>query len=153
MPIGLPKAIVSSALRFDIPAVRLFIEDVLDSTVAEVRQDFLKTTQTWTNHKPDFIIEKRPYFRRVYTVDEIYAYLNFGTRVRHALMSPDFLPKTEPGVIGSKPGAGGVVRVSRLLELPGIKARKFDMAIQKRAQQKLIQRTARGVFDAVRKRI
>lgn len=153
MAIGLPKVVLSSPIRFDISAIRLFIEDVLDVSAAEVVKDFESTTKTWQEHHPVFSVEKRPYFRRVTTADPIYAYLNFGTSERHALMSNPFVPKTQPGVIGSNAGVGSVVRVSKLLNLPGIKARRFDGEIQKRQQKLMVARVAKGIVQATLKRI
>lgn len=59
-------------------------------------------------------------------------FLDDGTRVRRALMTADFIPKTGPRTIGSKGGRGGVVFISKKLARPGIKARHFTDEIVKR---------------------
>jgi hypothetical protein len=57
-------------------------------------------------------------------------YLNKGTPYpRHALMTKGFVPKTRPGFLGSEPGHGGLLIVSKKIKLPGIKARKWDKAL------------------------
>ena len=58
-------------------------------------------------------------------------WLNFGTSVRRALMSPGYSSKTTPGVVGSGPGSGKVIFVSRKLSLPGIKARNWSKIIRR----------------------
>ena len=87
------------------------------------------TTTTW-NHKPAFVVEKGPRSAIVTTDDMPWHYLNEGTRVRRAVMSKDFIAKTQPGNIVSGSGAGGVVFISRKIALPGIKARHFDKSIR-----------------------
>lgn len=110
---------------------------------------FERTTRTWVS-KPEFKIEveKPPYkgtggIRRasvkVFTDDPTYFFLNYGTRIRWAIMSSDFIPKTTPRIIGSKVGAGGVVVVGRkymqahnIPPQPGIQAREWTTEINKR---------------------
>jgi hypothetical protein len=110
-------------------------ENALDGAAKDVKVDFMVTTETF-DHKVDFVIDKSNGKREIYTTDAPYFYVNFGTRVRHALMSPDFKPKTRTGWIGSNQGRGGVILISKKLNLPGIEARKFDTTIQEKWQKR-----------------
>ena len=117
-------------------------ENALDNAAKAARVDFLVTTETF-DHKVDFVIDKDDGRREVYTTDAPYYYVNFGTKVRHALMSPDFKAKTVPGAIRSNLGRGGVVIISKKINLPGIVAREFDRIIQEKWQEefyKIMQR-------------
>ena len=60
---------------------------------------------------------------------DIPSYLNFGTAVRHAVMSDDFIAKTVPNFIPSGAGAGRKLFVSKRVRLPGIEARNFDQSV------------------------
>lgn len=108
---------------------KLAIEEVLDTLAANAAMDFRKTMQTWQTHKSDVMIEKSEGKRVVSVDNQIYSYINFGTDVRRALLTPDWVSKTQPGVIGSGAGAGLVVTASRSFQFPGIQARNFDEAI------------------------
>lgn len=62
-------------------------------------------------------------------------WLNSGTRVRHALMSSNWRSKTSPGTLFSGGGAGRVVRVSKRVRRPGIKARGWTIIIARNRQK------------------
>ena len=127
------------------------IEATLDVLAEEAADDFRKTMQTWTAHKSPVIIDKKPNERTVYVRDQIYSYINFGTDVRRALLTPDWVSKTQPGVIGSSPGQGLVVAVSRSFQFPGIKARNFDEAIAERIYNDVLPRAAEKLADSLAK--
>ncbi len=86
-------------------------------------------TSAW-RHTVEFEVEtegrKGDITLLVSTDDEIFKFLDKGTRVRRAIMSPDFVPKTTVGSLQSKRGRGGVVFISKKVNRPGIKARKFS---------------------------
>lgn len=110
------------------------VENALDGAAKDVKVDFLVTTQTF-DHTVEFTIESKEGWRSVSTTDAPYCYINAGTKVRHALMSPDFRAKTRPRYIGSNKGRGGVLIVSRKINLPGIEAREFDKTIAEKWQK------------------
>jgi len=93
---------------------------------------FGETTRTW-RHAVKFDITLRPETTQIvggcFTQDEVYFYLDGGTRVRYATMTPDFQAKTRPWWIGSGPGRGGVRYINRRRPRPGIKARHFADAV------------------------
>jgi hypothetical protein len=125
------RAIVPSKVALDTESMLRAIENTLDGAAKDIKIDFDVTTQTWRT-RPDFTIDKSEGRRLVSTDNEIYGYLDRGTSVRYATMSGDFAPKTRSGFIGSNAGRGGVLNVSRLHPRPGIEARKFAEAIQKK---------------------
>lgn len=94
---------------------------------------FEKTVATWTN-KPLFTVEETRSSVKVGTDSPIYGYIDKGTRVRRALMSPDWISKTKPNVISSRSGRGKMLFVSRKLNRPGIQARNFSRIIKDRTQ-------------------
>lgn len=104
------------------------VEGALNASAKAVKVDFDVTTQTW-NNRPDFTIESKPGERTVATTSKIYGYLNRGTKVRYALMSADFRPKTRTGYIGSNKGRGGMVFINKKRPRPGIEAREFSKTI------------------------
>lgn len=125
------RAIVPTKVALDATAMARAIENTLDGVAKNIKIDFDVTTQTWRT-RPEFTIDKSDGRRLVSTADDIYRYLDQGTSVRYATMSGDFAPKTRGGYIGSNAGRGGMVRVSRLHPRPGIQARGFAAAIQKK---------------------
>jgi len=108
------------------------IDNFLDAGAENIRVDFLTTTRTWKNG-PEYEIEKiKREGRRIFTRNKIYLFVSGGTRVRYATMTRNFKAKTQPGVIGSGRGRGGVAFVSRKHPRPGIRARNFPEAIIKK---------------------
>lgn len=136
------KAIKPKALKDQ--AMRLELLNSLRSVAKDVRKDFEATTQTW-EHKPKFEMAvslkgKGPQFL-VGTDDEIYGYVNRGTRPHRIVpkkakalrFQTGYTAKTVPGVIGSKSGgASGDVVFSQGVMHPGTKARNFDKQIGKK---------------------
>jgi len=117
------------------------LKAALAAEVDTIDGEFHKTTATW-NHQPAF--EKKVDMANamdlrgsVMTTDKIYTYITRGTRIRYATMTPGFVAKTSPGHIGSGPGRGGVLFISRKHPRPGIKARNFDIVIARRAHTRL----------------
>lgn len=120
----------------------------MEKLVKEVKADFDKTVATW-NNKPKFVTSIRVSFDelrgRVRTKpisgrkppELIYYFLSEGTKVRHAIMTGDFVPKSRPGVVDSFPGRGGLLRVDPRYDGPGIKARKWDEAIATKNRAKV----------------
>lgn len=133
---------------FDDRAFRADLRRINQKTAQAMKRSFERTTRTW-EHEVDFhqMTEMEPDPTvLVYTTDAVYGYVSGGTRVRRALMSPDFSPKTRPGVLDSRPGAGGVVFVSRKLNLPGIQARRFPELVEEK-HKKAYQRDVEGALS------
>lgn len=117
------------------------IENALEGTAKAIRVDQLVTVQTWT-HKPQFTIERSGEYERIIaTSDEIYGYVDLGTRphtirARNAAQlrfQSGYKAKTSPNVIASRPGGKfGPTVYAREVKHPGTKARGFSKAIARK---------------------
>lgn len=115
------------------------------------KADFEQTVATW-KHQPSFTIQPDGAAGfMVGTDDEIYRYVDEGTkphvivvkRARFLRFAPGGQPKTSPGRLTSAPGAAGNGAVFRKrVNHPGTKARLFT--------QQLAQRWQRGVQPYIR---
>jgi hypothetical protein len=124
--------------------IRLALLSELSSIGTDIRKDFLLTTKTW-KHQPKFRfvkgLKKGKSELLVYTDDEIYYYVDKGTKPhliwagiytgksdKKALKFPGtFSAKTIPGVLGSFQGSsGGEPVYTPYVEHPGTKPRGFE---------------------------
>jgi hypothetical protein len=106
-----------------------------------ILKDFQATTATW-EHKVTFQLKQLgPMFIEVMTDDEIYGYVNSGTRphtirarnAKRLAFASAFSPKTKPRVIGSGAGSKGAVDTFRQeVHHPGTEAREFSTEIYKK---------------------
>lgn len=139
------------------------ITEELVAGANEIGKDVIKgfndIVKTW-NHKPIFVVKVQSTPRQIKleatTDDAVFNYLDRGTSVRHAVMSRDFQPKTQPasgGVtrLSSGRGRGRMVHVSRRINRPGIKARGFTKAILESTQRDLVSRMEKHLALGVRK--
>jgi hypothetical protein len=137
------KVFVPRSLGF--AKVKRAFVTALDGAAEGAKVDFETTTATW-QHKVGFSIDKQDDRRIVGTDDEIYHFVNKGTKphtiVAHgrALVFPGggFRPKTRVKVIGSSGGSKGSGTVFRpVVHHPGTDAREFDQAIAEKWQKQL----------------
>lgn len=132
--------------RFRNETYKQYALEMARETSKEIAKDYQETTKTW-HHKVTF--EKQYSVRDtlevfVGTDDQIYAYVNYGTRPhpifagiytgksnKRALAFPSaFTPKTKPNVIGSSQGSkGGSMVVVPYVQHPGTEPRNFDKVI------------------------
>jgi hypothetical protein len=120
--------------RFEDAAFTKAIRAELTKAGKDIVKDYNKTIRYW-KIKPKFsvlstVTPPGPTIL-VGTDDPIYGYVDQGTKVRYATMSPDFQAKTTVNVLNSKRGKGGMLFVSKKHPRPGIKARNFSKMIQK----------------------
>ena len=139
---------------------RAFVDEfqkVANETSRRTVREFKKTHRTWKEQKPTWRREVRvaPAITRwqVDTSHLIYFFLNDGTSVRYAAMTPGFRPKTRVKFIGSTAGEGGF---SHLAFNPppgpkGIDARKWDEAIAKRMGPVIIKGYERAMKAGARR--
>lgn len=114
--------------------------DIMQDMVAD---DFKKTYATW-NHKPRFLkLKIKPYVREISTNDQIYNWVNKGTRPHiivptrgKVLAFPkSSRPKTRVRYIASYSGSKSKgKRYAKVVHHPGTKAREFDIVISQRWQ-------------------
>lgn len=128
------------------PGLVRAIENALTGAAKNVKVDFDTTTQTWRT-RPEFTIDREPGKRTVSTDDEIYGYVNDGTRPH--IIAPKngkvlafgvpSSPKTAVRVIGSSKGSRGstIVRTPKPVQHPGSDAREFDVTIKDKWDDKL----------------
>lgn len=120
----------------------------------QIKRSFERTTRTW-EEKVEFqqhVEVRQDSVVAVYTTNRIYGFVSGGTSVRRALMSPDYDPKTKPGVLDSFPGAGHVVFISRKLALPGIEARRFPALVEKKHAKRYWRDVESAIRQAARRR-
>jgi hypothetical protein len=87
---------------------------------------FKVTGTTWASGTGFEINVKDDYKIEVATSEKPYLFVNFGTKVRYAQLSPDWQSKTKPGQLPSSAGKGRVLYIDKSKPKPGIKARRFD---------------------------
>jgi hypothetical protein len=118
--------------------------------------DFNKTVATWV-HKPKFKSEIKTTGSQSVTLtivpepEKPYLFLDKGTKVRYATMSPDWKSKTEPNVAQAFLGKGKRLFVSKKHPRPGIKARNFTKHIAKTYKTELQRETKNALARAARR--
>lgn len=155
------KAIKASTLKID--PVRLELLNELRKAGRAMKKDFERTTKDWEGEKPEFemlislagggptlLIEPNG------PGSDKWNWLNKGTKVRYATMSPDFSAKTQVGVLDSRGGSGRRLFVNKNRPKPGIKARKWSEIIAskwkspfKRMMQDAMNRGARKTGHSI----
>jgi len=158
------KLIKPSTLKQD--KMRLAFLNAMRKQATEIKREFEKTTATW-EHEVKF--ESTVGLRRtppgpevlVWTDDEIYGYVNNGTRphpifpVRAKVLrfqwggKGSYTPKTTPRVIGSRAGGPSGPEVHRpYVQHPGTEARHFDEEIEKQHRPRFKRAMERAMSDA-----
>jgi hypothetical protein len=135
----------------------VFMEEFTEAvkkTIDSADVTFKKTYSTWQN-KPDFIksidASSTKIVGLITTEDNKYRYVTRGTAVRYATMTTDFVAKTQPRVLGSGAGRGGLLYVDKRRPRPGIKAREFEEMVQDQEEPKFSQRVEQAANQAAKK--
>lgn len=84
----------------------------------------------------------------VTTEDKRYLFVDEGTRVRYATMSPDFQAKTKVNSLIARRGRGRMLFVNKRRPRPGIKARNFTKLVHKKWQPEFRAAMDRALFEA-----
>jgi hypothetical protein len=135
--------------------------NALNAEGKDVVAEYEKTTATWKGDAPEFAYDVSYKGGDLAvavgpTGDEKgvqkWNWLDEGTKIRWALMSPDWESKTQVRVYGSGSGSGRVLIAGRrameargIAPRPGIEAREWTLAIVKRRKDKFRKR----VLDAL----
>lgn len=112
------------------------INEVMRDVAVDMQTDFKKTTATW-DHNVVFAIARVGNGWVVTTDDEVYGYVDQGTRP-HTIEGPlafqeNYLAKTQPRVIGSGGGgSSGPTVYAMSVHHPGTWARLFSEVIGKK---------------------
>lgn len=137
------------------------VPSALDSGVGELARDALalyqQTTRTWT-HQPTFEVQRESTARwRVSTDDEIYGFVDRGTRphIIEAKNAPllrftgPYHAKTKPNIIASYKGGRGRVWVAKKrVNHPGAEARNFSKRIKERIQPRAANKLREKLLEA-----
>jgi hypothetical protein len=139
------RSIIPDSPAINATELEATIQAILDSSANEVKQEFEKTVASWAE-KPEFVVESAQFTRQIYTVNQVYDWVNNGT-VPHAIFPVNKLalrfaidgsPKTVPGFLGSGNGSKGSTFVfSRGVYNPGVTARDFDVTIAEEWSERL----------------
>jgi hypothetical protein len=147
--------ILPKGYKHDIKELAKAIEETLD----DADKQFAKTYRTWTR-KPKFtkwMNANSDFIAGTITTpgegssENPYPFVERGTKVRYARMTNNFISKTQPGLISSRRGRGGVLRVDKTKPLPGIKARGWEEKIKKSQEPKLKKRINKALGRYVKK--
>lgn len=113
-------------------------DNALEETARAIKVDYETTTLTW-RRRPEFSIRVGGrYIRDIVTNDEVYYYVNYGTRPHdirpknapRLAFQANYAAKTTPRVIASQQGgSSGPVVFSLGVVHPGTEERRFDRAI------------------------
>lgn len=150
--INLPKAGL-----VDIGRLRVALEDGLEDSAQKVYTNLQKPTSTWQT-KVAFQIRAIANGRTISTANEIYGYVNSGTRphiiraknAKYLNFGPSS-PKTSPGSLDSGAGSRGPKDTfRRQVRHPGTDARDFDKAAAKIAEQEFPKRMQEAVKEGTR---
>ena len=130
----------------------------------QIVKDYEKTTATWKGDKPGFqslVSLQQPGPTLVVDASggsekgvKKWNWLDKGTSVRYAILSPDWISKTTPRFIGSGFGRGRVVfmlKKGSKFARPGIKAREWTEEITKVWTPKFKRRMELAMRDAAKK--
>lgn len=141
------RALIPKALNVNNMAAP--IRDACIKAAEDMGKDLEAVTRTWKGDKPRIQNEAKfapggmgpeAMFHNGFTssawprVDGSLGYskwlwLDEGTKVRYATMTPGFIPKTRAGQLQSWQGKGKMLFVNKKHPRPGIKARKFTKAL------------------------
>lgn len=152
------KAIVPKRDPFNPRAIKAAVDAAYKEAAEGALEDFQKTTATW-DHQPDFEIKKHADGYLIGTRDDIYGYVDKGTRphiivvknAKRLRFQSGYRAKTRPGYIGSQGGgASGDVVFKRSVNHPGSTGRGFSVLIRKKWQAKLAQIVNAKLRQAVR---
>lgn len=132
---------------FDVAKIRRQIGKILNDVAKRAKVEYGKTTETWDG-QPDFTITKEGDFARIVgTENEIYGYVDHGTRPHpiRARAAPNlafqvgFTPKTSPNVVGSAGGGSyGNFVYAKEVQHPGTEPRNFSKNIASLMQHRMV---------------
>jgi hypothetical protein len=159
MPVAV-KPIKPSKLL--VPGMYAALEAEAKKAADDLELEFMLSTATWEHEvKFEKLVQVGPKSVEILvdTDDEIYRYVNEGTRPHriepkgdYPLAFPSvFRPKSQPGRQASGKGySGGPTVYARGVNHPGTQARKFDKTIMKTFTPKFRRRMEKAMTDAAK---
>lgn len=115
---------------------------------------FERTVQSWEGDRPGFEVVRKQNgdtvsLEIVLTGSDLaikkWFWLNYGTRVRYAILSSDWQSKTTPGELDSGEGGGRVVKIDMDNPQPGIEARKWTQIITRKFKPEYYRRMQKAM--------
>lgn len=142
------RAIRVPARLLELPArLERAIQNGMQSAAQGVRVDFVATTRTWERGVAFTITKPGGYRRVIGTDDEVWFWLDGGTRphliaprrARALAFAVGGRPKTRPRVLSSSGGSTGSTFVTTrgIVQHPGTKAREWTDVAQEKWQKQL----------------
>lgn len=136
------------------------VEKATNESKEGVKADFKKTTNTW-EHKPTWFITRRGTDWYIGTKDEIYGYVDLGTRGHQikaktkkglAFFATGFKPKSRVNYIASYKGKKANKNFRRPMSVmhPGTQARNFSIKIREKWQKEFAKKCRAGIRAAAR---
>lgn len=135
-------------------AMNAALEKGMAEQAQEIRTDMLETLFGTWNPQPDVIVllDTKPSGPELFvgTDDKRVRFVEEGTAVRYATMSPDFEPKSQPAVLQSFVGKGRVLFVNKSRPRPGIKGRHRMKLFQKKRMPLFKRRMEQAMREAAK---
>lgn len=152
--------------KYNTAAVRAAIDSEINAVANDMLLDYELTTATWkrdVKFVKDINVTRDKQEILVGTDDEIYGYVDEGTRVgkdkypipkkigKPLAFPSQFIPKSQSGhMVSGKGYSGGPFVVVKQVMHPGIKPRKFTKNIQKKWQKLFEKRMDKAMRRAVK---
>jgi hypothetical protein len=153
------RPIKPNKLAFDASRLQAAIQAELRNQGQEAKKLYEQVTSSW-QHKPAFVVTVTGDSVTVTTADEIFGYVDLGTRPH--IIRPTggkmlrfnaggFVPKTMPRSLSSGSGSPGSGQVfAREVHHPGTKPRNFDITIAKKRAKPFATEMQRAIDKAVK---
>lgn len=152
------KVIIPDKLLADSKAMDGAIKNAIEMATTAAKVDFEVTTQTWS-HSVNFRKEKGATSGKVWTDDEVYSWVNNGTKphvivprraARLVFAAGGFRAKTSPGKIKSRQGSKGKgIVFAKRVQHPGTEPRNFDKEIQSKWEKEFPAIAQRAIDSAI----
>lgn len=151
------RAIIPNEPAIDPVKLEQAVRQAVEEISLEVKEAFEATVASW-NEKPKFTVEESGtgFSRLIYTVDQVYEWVNNGTppheilpiRAQALHFMTGGMTKTKPGALSSGAGSMGSQSVfAKRVMNPGITARDFDVAIQEEFNERFPNRVQERINE------
>jgi hypothetical protein len=134
------KAVLAGNKAFrHIEEVRSEWKKALLAEGKDIKKEYEKTTATWSHHvtfniRPH-VSGRVNWYVEVFAKNRIYWFVHESIKVMRGVLSSDWSPKTQPGVLSSGAGSGRLLYASKKVNKPPYEARKFTDEIVKVRQK------------------
>ena len=120
----------------------------------DIKKEYEKTTKTWDTDVT-FHMKVRPTKNgeegTVWSTNRIYWFVHESIKVMRGVLSNDWSPKTQPGVLGSGSGSGRLLYASKKISKPPYEAREFTDEIIKVRQKSFEERMRKATIVGARR--